>query len=195
MATASDLAVLRGRSTYKARARGLIRTCNTPYTSVVPAKMQDLRPSPSFAKSSIAFRNSSGMPLSVRKRLSTRRRILSNSFSFVTCRDGMVELGVCFFFLTSAMESLTAPVSLSYPSNRRFRKRWRRPQILQFCGDDRRIRQGPRPNLDMHTPYTSVVPAKMQDLRAVTIFYEIVFDEDTKFTMDPGLISSGWFLK
>ena len=49
--------------------------------------------------------------------------------------------------------------------NRRFRKRWRRPQILQFCGDDRRIRQEPRPNLDMHTPYTSVVPAKMQDLR------------------------------
>ena len=26
----------------------------------------------------------------------------------------MVELGVCFFLRTSAMESLTAPVSLSY---------------------------------------------------------------------------------
>ena len=49
--------------------------------------------------------------------------------------------------------------------HRRFRKRWRRPQILQFCGDDRRIRQEPRPNQDMHTPYTSIVPAKMQDLR------------------------------
>ena len=49
----------------------------------------------------------------------------------------MVELGVCFFFRTSAMESLTAPVSSSYPSN----------------------------------------------------------DEDTRFTIDAGLISSGWFLK
>ena len=49
--------------------------------------------------------------------------------------------------------------------NRRFRKRWRRPQILQFCGDDRRIRQEPRPNQDMHTPYKSIVPAQLQDLR------------------------------
>ena len=84
----------------------------------------------------LIFRNFSGMPLSVRKRLSTSKRILSNSF-FFTCRDGVVELGVCFFFHAFAMESLTAPVSLPYPSN----------------------------------------------------------DENTKFTMDPGLISSGWFLK
>ena len=38
----------------------------------------------------------------------------------------------------------------------RFRRRWRRPQILQFCGDCRRIRRGSRPNQDMHTPYTPV---------------------------------------
>ena len=46
--------------------------------------------------------------------------------------------------------------------HRQFRKRWRRPQILQFCGDDRHIRQEPRTCI---LPYTSVVPAKMQDLR------------------------------
>ena len=31
-------------------------------------------------------------------------------------------------------------------NNRQFRKRWRRPQILQFCGDYWRIRRGSRPN-------------------------------------------------
>ena len=51
------------------------------------------------------------------------------------------------------------------PSNRQFRKRWRQPQILQFCGDYWRISRESRPNQDMHTPYTSVVPAKLQDLR------------------------------
>ena len=48
---------------------------------------------------------------------------------------------------------------------RRFRKRWRRPQILHFCGDDRRIRSMHvliRPRL---LPYTSIVPTKLQDLR------------------------------
>ena len=50
-------------------------------------------------------------------------------------------------------------------SHRRFRKRWRRPRILQFCGDSRLIRRlhvliKPRPS-----PYTSILPAKQQDLR------------------------------
>ena len=46
-----------------------------------------------------------------------------------------------------------------------FAKRWRRPQILQFCEDDRLVRRMhvlSRPRL---LPYTSVVPAKLQDLR------------------------------
>ena len=49
--------------------------------------------------------------------------------------------------------------------NRRFRKRWRQPQILHFCGDDRRIRSMHvliRPRL---LPHTSIVPVKLQDLR------------------------------
>ena len=49
--------------------------------------------------------------------------------------------------------------------HRRFRKRWRQPQILQFCGDIRLIRRmhvliKPRP-----PPWTPLVPAKLQDLR------------------------------
>ena len=44
----------------------------------------------------------------------------------------MVELGVCFFFRTSAMESLTAPVSLSYPSNDEDTKFMMDPGIDQF---------------------------------------------------------------
>ena len=48
--------------------------------------------------------------------------------------------------------------------HRRFRKRWRRLQILQFCGDDRRIRSMHvliRPDSRL---YKSRVPAKLQDL-------------------------------
>ena len=54
--------------------------------------------------------------------------------------------------------------------NRQFRKRWQRPQILQFCWDDRRIWRmhvliGPR-----LSPYRSIVPAKLQDLRTSPSF-------------------------
>ena len=64
--------------------------------------------------------------------------------------------------------------------NRRFRKRWRWPQILQFCRDDRLIRQEPKPNWDMHTPYKSVVPTILQDLRPSPSF--------TKSSMEKGLL-------
>ena len=61
---------------------------------------------------------------------------------------------------------LKTPVNRQWAlHNRRFRKRWRRPQILHFCGDDRRIRSMHvliRPRL---LPFTSIVPAKLQDLR------------------------------
>ena len=56
-------------------------------------------------------------------------------------------------------------MTYSHMPHRRFRKRWRRPQILHFRGDDRRIRSMHvliRPRL---LPYTSIVPAKLQDLR------------------------------
>ena len=59
----------------------------------------------------------------------------------------------------------TRPSFFSMLANRRFCKRWQRPQILHFCGDDRRIRSMHvliRPRL---LPYTSIVPAKLQDLR------------------------------
>ena len=50
--------------------------------------------------------------------------------------------------------------------NRRFRKRWRRPQILQCCAESRLTRRihvliSPR-----SSPYTSIVLAKLQDLRS-----------------------------
>ena len=37
-------------------------------------------------------------------------------------------------------KSSTSSIGQHLLDNRRFRKRWRRLQILQFCGDDRRIR-------------------------------------------------------
>ena len=57
--------------------------------------------------------------------------------------------------------------------NRRFRKRWRWPQILQFCGDDRRLRRMHvliRPRL---SPYMSIVPTKLQDLRPSPSFTKL----------------------
>ena len=60
-------------------------------------------------------------------------------------------------------------------AHRRFRKRWRRPQILHFCGDDRLIRSMHvqiRPRL---LPYTSIVPPKTARSEAVAFFYEIVY--------------------
>ena len=51
-------------------------------------------------------------------------------------------------------------------ANRRFRKRWRRPPIWQVCGTAVDvIRRESRPNQDMHMPYKSTVPAKLQDPR------------------------------
>ena len=54
MATASDLAVLHGLSTYKARAEAKLGHAYSLYGGH-PAKLQDLRPSPSFKKSSVAL--------------------------------------------------------------------------------------------------------------------------------------------
>ena len=57
-------------------------------------------------------------------------------------------------------------VMLSLSINRRFRKRGRRPQILQFCGDYRRIRRESRPRtcIGVYALYVGR-PAKLQDLR------------------------------
>ena len=61
-----------------------------------------------------------------------------------------------------------------FTNNRRFRKRWRRPQILQFCGDDRRIRSMHvliiRPRL---SPYVSIFPTKPQDLTPSPFFMKL----------------------
>ena len=66
--------------------------------------------------------------------------------------------------------------------NRRFRKRWRRPQSLQFCGDSRlirRIRVLIRPR---SSPYTSlIVPAKLQDLRSSPSFTKSSMAGDPNF--------------
>ena len=67
--------------------------------------------------------------------------------------------------MMNARPEVQLPVWRWVSGHRRFCKRWRRPQILLFCGDYWRIRQEAWPNQDMHTPYMSVVPAKMQDLR------------------------------
>ena len=59
-----------------------------------------------------------------------------------------------------------------FAGHRRFRKRSRRPQTLQFCGDDRRIRSMHvliKPRLLL---YTSIVPRKTARSEAVAIFYE-----------------------
>ena len=72
----------------------------------------------------------------------------------------------CFFFLFALVldrvQGFFFSVSLQH---RRFRKRWRRPRILKFCGDYRRIRREWRPHFYMHKPYKLVVPARLQDLR------------------------------
>ena len=55
----------------------------------------------------------------------------------------------------------------------RFRKRWRRPQILQFCGDSRRIRR------ELMTCILLIRRSsprrKTARCEAVAIFYEIVY--------------------
>ena len=70
-------------------------------------------------------------------------------------------------WLWSMSEGLQSRVGSSTDD---FVKKWRRPQILQFCGDYRRIRRESRPNKDMYTPYTSVVPTKTARSEAVAIF-------------------------
>ena len=52
-----------------------------------------------------------------------------------------------------------------FQKNRRFCKRWWWPQILQFCGDDQRIRSMHVQIWPRLTPYRSVVSAKLEDLR------------------------------
>ena len=53
MAIASDLEVLWGQPTFKVYACVLIKPQLSPCKLTVPAKLQDVRPSPSFTKSSI----------------------------------------------------------------------------------------------------------------------------------------------
>ena len=48
---------------------------------------------------------------------------------------------------------------------------------LQFCGDYWRIRRESRPKLDLHTPYTSIVPTKLQDLRLLPSFTKSSIEE------------------
>ena len=62
MATTSDVAVLRGQLTYKAYACPKLGLDPSRYTSIVPAKLQDLRPSPSFTKSSMVGKGVLYMP-------------------------------------------------------------------------------------------------------------------------------------
>ena len=88
--------------------------------------------------------------------------------------------------------------------NWRFLKRWRRPQILQFCGDDRRIRRMQvliRPRL---SPYTSIVPTKLQDLRPSPSFTKLPMDREKQAVCSspcrcrrvaPAKISVNLFLK
>ena len=49
----------------------------------------------------------------------------------------------CTGLLRKSMTLSSTPLS---SDNKRFCKRWRRPQILQFCGDSWHIKREPRPN-------------------------------------------------
>ena len=52
-----------------------------------------------------------------------------------------------------------------YMHHRQFRRRWRPSQILQFCGDDRRIRHVYVHIWPLPSPCMLIVPAKLRDLR------------------------------
>ena len=87
MATASDLAVLRGRSTYKEESRPN-QDMHTPFTSIVPAKMQDLGPSPSFTKLSIEKKKKN---LNTKITESLRFKVLRTNSAQLLCSEDTGE--------------------------------------------------------------------------------------------------------
>ena len=118
-------------------------------------------------------------------------RIRHSSHDFAT------QLELCILILWTAElggKPKWRPLKFGYHDvtrttpNRRFRKRWWRPQILHFCGDDRRhvwsMHVLIRPWL---SPYTSIVPAKLQDLRPSPSF--------TKSSIDHRKQKMPWYAK